>query len=63
MAYLEITNKVLIKAIQEELMEAEDDKFLIDLIKIITKEIKLWDTIGDGTQLQKLYNTLNNKEF
>ena len=63
MAYLEITNKVLIKAIQEELSEAEDDKFLLDLIKIITKEIKLWDTIGDGTYLLKLYNVLNNREL
>ena len=35
MAYLEINNSVLLKSIREELMEAESDKFLIELIKII----------------------------
>ena len=41
MAYLEINNSVLLKSIREELMESESDKFLIELIKIITKEIIL----------------------
>ena len=63
MAYLEINNSVLLKSIREELMEAESDKFLIELIKIITKEIKMWETIGDGSHLSKLYQALNNKEF
>lgn len=63
MAYLEINSSVLLKSIREELMESESDKFLIELIKIVTKEVKMWDTIGDGSQLSKLYGALNNKEF
>ena len=41
-----------------------DDSLAKELIKIITKEIKLWNgDIGEGKELRNLYKTLNNYEF
>lgn len=64
MAYTNITQKELVRLLKEELQEAENDSLVKELLKICSKEIKLWDgNIGEGNELRALYKTLNNYEF
>ena len=64
MACINISQKALIRSLKEELGVSMDDSLSKELIKIITKEIKLWNgDIGEGKELRNLYKTLNNYEF
>ena len=64
MACINISQKALIRSLKEELGVSWDDSLAKELIKIITKEIKLWNgDIGEGKELRNLYKTLNNYEF
>ena len=64
MACINISQKALIRSLKEELGVSMDDSLAKELIKIITKEIKLWNgDIGEGKELRNLYKTLSNYEF